>query len=316
MNKEYLQEIGNILKDIKSKSVFVGGGSGEAERASMRDARIVWDLGVKINEALDNSGVPYERRKEEVRKIARTVDNQILGKNNDWSNYAYEWFLHFRDLEYYLFVAGLAGYRENKEKNRFTKRRVRYLLPIYTKLEEPALSKPKRDRLTRLLSDDSSLSLGHDEYLAIITEVRGRHRIQWSEIRSSLDDLSNQVELAMESDELERKKLRDSMGPLLITQIRYAIQLCLMDRKNDFDYAYDKAKDTFKKKTKSVNANFQQLFENLKDLIRDFDEKNKRIKKADYYDLEKLNSNLDAIASEETFNEYRKRKKALGEVFG
>ena len=320
MNTDDLTEIANILKEIKSKSVLVGGGSGEAERASMRDAKIIWQLGAKIDDVLNKSRVPIERRKQEVRKIVRNLDNKILGKSNDWSSYAYDWFTHFQTLEYYLFVVKLAGYREDQDKNRFTKRRVRYLVPIYSKLDEPSLTKAKRDKLTRLLSENSTLSLSHDDYYAIIRDVRGLNTIYWSEIRSSLDDLSNQVEYAMESDEVDRKvdrkQLRDSLGATLITQIRYALQLCVMDNKNDFDYAYRIANEIFKRKSDTKNAAFLQLFQNLRKLVKDFDEKNKRIRKSDYYDLEQLNSNLDAITSEDTYHKFTNRKKAIGEVFG
>jgi hypothetical protein len=316
MNTDDLTEIANILKEIKSKSILVGGGSGEAERARMRDAKIIWELGTKIDHALNNSRVPVERRKEEVRKIVRKLDNQILGKSNDWSSYAYDWFTHFETLEYYLFVVKLAGYREDKDKNRFTKRRVRYLLPIYSKVDDSSLTKAKRDKLTRLLSEDSTLSLSHDDYYAVIRDVRGLNTIYWSEIRSSLDDLSNQVEYAMESDEVDRKQLRESLGATLITQIRYALQLCVMDKKNDFDYAYGTANEVFKRKSDTKSAVFLQLFQNLRPLVKNFDEKNKRIRKSDYYDLEQLNSNLDAITSEDTYLKFMNRKKAIGEVFG
>jgi DNA adenine methylase len=85
---------------------------------------------------------------------------------------------------------------------------------------------------------------------------------------------------------------------------------------NDVAYAYNMAKEVFQKKSKTSNSTFQQLFENLKTLLKNFEEKNKGIKKSEYYELEQLNSKLDAISNEEIYHEFMKRKKAICEVFG
>ena len=61
---------------------------------------------------------------------------------------------------------------------------------------------------------------------------------------------------------------------------------------------------------------FQQLFQNLKTVINNFEEKNKHLKKTEYYELEQLNSKLDAISNEEIYREFTNRKKAIGEIFG
>ncbi len=156
------------------------------------------------------------------------------------------------------------------------------------------------------------------DYYAIIKKVRGRETIHWQAIMSAIGELSNLVEDAMEdpNDEKKRKELRENLGDLLITQIRYALQLCVIGNKNDFAYAYNMAKEVFQKKSKTSNSTFQQLFENLKTLLKNFEEKNKGIKKSEYYELEQLNSKLDAISNEEIYHEFMKRKKAIGEVFG
>ena len=329
MKSKDQEEIRSILHKILKNSVTVGGGSPDGkssgspdekriERRQMRDPSLIWDLGLRLQLALNNSQVPEEKRKEEIRRISREMDSKILGRGNEWCISAYEWVVHFKDKDFYIFVAKLAGYRENRDKNRFTKRRVRYLRPIYTRFDEPTLSKSKREKLTEILQDDKTLSLTDPQYYDIIKKVRGSDAINWPELMSLIGDLSYLVEDAMDdpNDENKRRKLREELGDLLITQIRYALQLCVIDNKNDYDYAYDIAKKVFQKPSKKKNYTFQQLFENLKVLVKNFEEKNKHIKKTEYYELEQLNSKLDAISNEEIYHEFTNRKKAIGEIFG
>ena len=144
------------------------------------------------------------------------------------------------------------------------------------------LSKSKRKKLTEILKDDNILMLTDPQYYDIIKKIRGRDAINWSEIMS-LIELSYLVEDAMDDphDENKRRKLREDLGDLLITQIRYALQLCVIDNRNDYEYAYDIAKKVFQKQSKRKDSTFQQLFENLKTVINNFEEKNKHLKKTE-----------------------------------
>ena len=314
------QEIIRILQEIKSKSsLAVKGGSGGANRYKMRDPKIIWDLGMALNNALQNSNVSDEKRKGWIRKTSRKLDTEILGEGNEWCKTAYDWITRFQTKDHYLFVCGLAGYRDNEKINRFNKRRVEYLKAIYTKIDEPSISKLQISKLTKILEKDDVLELNDPEYLKQITIIRGKQKIDWSFIMNSIDDLTDLVESAMEEEEdkQNRKILRENIGVTLITQLRYALQLCVMDNKTDFETALtsEKVREIFKKKPKSNYELFIKLFENLKKLLKSFEEKKKKIKKKDYYDLEQLNSELDAIRNEDIYYEFMKRKKALGEIF-
>lgn len=313
------EEIIRILKEIKAKSTTaIKGGSGGAARPEMRDAHIIWELGIAINNAIENSSVLEEKRKEWVRKISRKFDTEILGEGNEWCNSAYDWFIHFKTKEHYLFVAKLAGYRDDPVKNSFRKRRVRYLRPIFTKLEESTLSEAKTKKLIEELEDDSTLELNDEQYYSIIKKNRGRESIPWQYISDSIEDLQNLVEPVIddEKNEENRTKLREALGKTLLTQISDALQLCVIDNKKDYDYAYNTAKKEFNKKAKTKYPKFEKLYESLKILLKNFDEKNKRIKKSFYYDLEQLSGNLDAIADEKVYQSYIIRKKNIGDVFG
>jgi len=313
------EEILRILTKIKQKSIIaVKGGSGGAKRYAMRDPEIIWELGLALQNAADNSAISEDKRKQWIRRISRKYDSEIIGEGNEWSISAYDWLTHFKQKDHYMFVAKLAGYREDQKQNSFNKRRVRYLRPIYTKLEVPTLPSNKIKQLTKQLEDDQTLRLNDEDYYKIIKKIRGTDVIHWQPIMDSIEELSNLVETATENSnsEQERKNLREKLGDNLIIQLRFALQLCVIDNKNDFEYAYNLAKEKFKKKSKTNYPQFQELFENLKPLIKNFEDKKKRVKKTSYYELEQLNSNLDAIRSEDIYHEYMGRKKALGEVFG
>jgi len=313
------KEILRILNEIKSRSkLVVKGGSGGAQRYSMREPLLIWELGNALIDAIKNSSVSDEKQKAWIRKVSRKYDTEILGEGNEWCITAFEWIQHFKEKDHYLFVCKLAGYRDNKEKNRFNKRRVRYIRPIFTKIDESSLTKDKISKLTKILESDDTLELNDPDYLDIITKIRGKGKFDWSFIMTSIEDLSGLVETAMDKEEgeSERKKLRENLGETLIKQLRYALQLCVMENQNDFDGATEKVKDVFKKKTKTNYVSFQKLFDNLKVLLKSFEEKKKRIKKKDFYELEQLNSNLDAISDENIYKEFMKRKNSIGEVFG
>jgi len=315
------KEITRILQEIKSKSILVvKGGSGGASRYKMRDPKIVWDLAVALTNALQHSNVSDERRKEWIRKTSRKLDGEILGEGYEWSKTAYDWITRFQTKKHYLFVCSLAGYRENEKTNRFTKRRVEYLKAIYNKADDSSISVTQISKLTKILEKDSTLELNDPDYLKIITKIRGKQKIDWLFVTSAIEDLTDLVETVMEDEEDKenRKNLREHIGETLITQIRYALQLCVIDNKTDFEtiLALDKVQEVFKKKSKSDYETFIKLFDNLKNLLKNFDEKKKKIKKDSYYEYEQLNSMLDAIKDENTYHEFRNRKKALGEIFG
>src|SRR5215204_5543667 len=121
MKSKDQEEIRSILHKILKNSVTVGGGSPDSkssgspdekriERRQMRDPSLIWDLGLRLQLALNNSQVPEEKRKEEIRRISREMDSEILGRGNEWCISAYEWVVHFKDKDFYIFVAKLAGY--------------------------------------------------------------------------------------------------------------------------------------------------------------------------------------------------------------
>lgn len=319
MKQKDREEIRRILQKIREKSVLaVKGGSGGAKRFSMRDPQVIWELGKALEKTLQNDNISVEKKKETIRKISRKYDTEILGEKNEWCITAFDWVDHFKEKDHYLFVCKLAGYRELKEKNRFNKRRLRYLRSIYTKKEEPNLPKNKISLLTKKLQEDSTLELNDPDYLSIITKIRGKQKIDWSFVFSTIDDLSSLVEGVIDDKEnsKEREKLRNDLSTSLIKQLRYTLQLCVMNEENDFENAYEIAKETFKIKTKTKYDDFQKLLDYLKLIIKDFELKKKKIKKSDFYELEQLNSKLDAITDETIYREFMDRKKSIGEVFG
>ena len=319
MRNKDKQEIIRILQEIKKKSILVvKGGSGGANRYKMRDPHIIWELGETLTNALKTSKVSDEKQKEWIRKVSRTLDSEILGQGNEWCKTAFDWITRFQEKDYFLFVCSLAGYRNDEKINRFNKRRVEYLKAIYTKNDESSMSKTQISKLTKILEKDETLNFNDPNYLKEITKIRGKQNIDWSFMMDAIDELTDLVESVMEDedDKESRTNLREQIGISLITQLRFALQLCVMDNKSDFECASKKVKETFKKKSKSDYEIFQKLFENLKILLKTFEEKKKKIKKNDYYDLEQLNSKLDAIKDEDIYHEFMKRKNSIGEIFG
>src|SRR3989304_6607094 len=87
-----------ILNDIKDKSkLAVKGGSGGAQRSSMRNPDIIWELGNALKNAIENSSIPEEKQKEWIRRFSRKYDSEILGEGNEWCISAYDWVKHFKE---------------------------------------------------------------------------------------------------------------------------------------------------------------------------------------------------------------------------
>ena len=125
MKSKDKEEIIRILNEIKKKSsLAVKGGSGGAQRFAMRDPYIVWELGIALQNAAKNSSVSEEKKKEWIRKISRKIDPEILGTGNEWCISAYDWVIHFKTKEHFIFVSKLAGYRDDSKLNFFNKRRL------------------------------------------------------------------------------------------------------------------------------------------------------------------------------------------------
>ena len=319
MKRVYVEKIISILEKIKENSIFLGKGSGSIDRREFRDVNTIWELGTVIISALDASLVPEEKRNQQVRKIVIKYDFEILGKQNDWSSYVYNWVTNFVTKEYFLKICKFAGYREDPEENRFRKGDMRYLLPIFTKISESNISEAKRNKLEKELSDDSILELGAHEFQELIVKRKGKEYTPWANMRDSLTRLHLRVDSITDKLEFveERNKFRQSLGIPLISQISAALQLCVMTNEDDFNYGYELVKkQEFNKKAKTDEKEYLELLENLKELLKNFKTKNKLLQKAELYDYEQLASNLDAIKDEKEFENFYNRKNAITDVFG
>jgi hypothetical protein len=320
MRKNHSEEIISILEKIKSNSKFIGGGSGDAERREFRDVHTIWELGTTIKKILDDEKIQPDFRNDAKWEIVLKFDNKILGKNNNWSDYAYDWVLHFEEKNYFLKICKYAGYRENPEQNRFRKGDVRYLIPFFSKIQKSPISVEKMKKLENALSDDSILQKGAEEFREFLQKFRGQEKIPWTMMKSSLNDLRLKVEnLTVNFDESleERDQFREEMGEDLLSQISAALQLCLLDNESDFKYGYDLAKkQEFNKKPKSKNLEYLELLENLTNLLKDFKTKNRLILKTDYHDYEQLSSLLDAMKNDNDLKDFLNRKKNISDIFG
>ncbi len=307
MKKSDSDKITSILEDIKSNTTVVG------TITEFRDVHKIWELGLLVKEIIGitkNSG-------EQNRKIVRDFDWKILGKKKSWSDYAYDWVISFQEKEYFLKICKYAGFRDGKN-NRFRKRDLRYLVSIYSKNSSSTLSDAKRKKLENQIANDSILALSAEEFHKIIVDIKGREYVQWEKIRDSIRDLQYTVESITNSldDVDKRKKFRDELGETLISQLSAAMQLCVISKKSDYEYGYTLAnKQEFKKKSKSKNKEFLELFEKLKGLLKDFELKHKLIPESEYYELEQSASYLDALQTEDDFKEFYERKKELSSVF-
>ena len=272
----------------------------------------IWDLGLLIKEIIGDSKDSGEQK----RKIVREYDWKILGQDKTWSDYAYDWAINFKDKDYFLKICKYAGYREGT-KNRFRKRDLRYLVPIYSKISDSTFSDAKRKKLENKIANDSVIELSAEHLYKIIVDVRGRENIQWQNMHDSFSKLQNIVEPITESLEHadKRKEFRDELGEILISQLSAAMQLCVISKESDYNYGYNLAKkQEFNKKSKSKNKEFLELFDKLKNLLKDFKQKHKLILKSNYYEFEQLASRLDALKTEKEFKGYVERKKHLSSV--
>ena len=308
MKKADSDKIISALEDIKSNTKAVG------TITEFRDVHKIWDLGIVIKEIIGNS----KNSGEQKRKIVREFDWKILGHDKSWTDYAYDWVINFENKDYFLKICEYAGYRDGKN-NRFRKRDLRYLIPIYSKFSSSTLSDAKRKKLEKDIANDSVLKLSAEKFHEKIVAVRGKESIQWLKIEESLTKLKNIIEpitTSLEHVDL-RKEFRDEFGQTLISQLSAAMQLCVISKESDYDYGYNLAKEQeFKKKSKSTNTEFVELFEKLKNLLKDFKQKDRLIEKKDYYEFEQTASRLDALKTEIDFTAFFERKKELSSVFG
>ena len=308
MKKADSDKIISALEDIKSNTKAVG------TITEFRDVHKIWDLGIVIKEIIGNS----KNSGEQKRKIVREYDWKILGHDKSWTDYAYDWVINFENKDYFLKICEYAGYRDGKN-NRFRKRDLRYLIPIYSKFSSSTLSDAKRKKLEKDIANDSVLKLSAEKFHEKIVAVRGKESIQWLKIEESLTKLKNIIEPITNSLEHVdlRKEFRDEFGQTLISQLSAAMQLCVISKESDYDYGYNLAKEQeFKKKSKSTNTEFVELFEKLKNLLKDFKQKDRLIEKKDYYEFEQTASRLDALKTEIDFTAFFERKEGLSSVFG
>jgi len=306
MKKSDSDQITSALEDIKSNTKSVG------TATEYRDVHKIWELGLLIKKIIGDSKDSGEKK----RKIVREYDWKILGQNKSWTDYAYDWVINFQDKDYFLKICKYAGYRDST-KNRFRKRDLRYLVSIYSKFSRSKLSDAKRKKLENQIANDSVLELSAEEFHKITVDAKGRENVQWEKMHDSLTKLRHAVESVTNSLEHEdkRKEFRDDLGKTLISQLSAAMQLCVISKESDYNYGYNQAKkQEFNKKSTSKNTEFSELFDKLKNLLKDFELKHRLIPESEYYEFEQTASYLDALKTETDFREFFERKKQLSSV--
>jgi len=305
MKKSDSDQITSALQDIKSNTKTIG------TITEYRDVHKIWELGLLIKKIIGDSKDSGEKK----RKIVREYDWKILGQDKTWTNYAYDWVINFQDKDYFLKMCRYAGYRDGP-KNRFRKRDLRYLVTIYSKVS-PKLSDAKRKKLENQIGNDSVLKLSAEEFHKITVDAKGRENVQWEKMRDALTKLQHVIEPITNSLEHEdkRKEFRDDLGKTLISQLSAAMQLCVISKESDYNYGYTKAnKQEFYKKSTSENKEMKELFDKLKNLLKDFELKSRLISKSEYYEFEQTASYLDALKTETDFREFFARKEQLSSV--
>lgn len=306
MKKSDSDQITSALEDIKSNTKTTG------TATEYRDVHKIWEFGLLIKKIIGNS----KDSGEKIRKIVREYDWKILGQNKSWTDYAYDWVINFKDKDYFLKICRYAGYRDGP-KNRFRKRDLRYLVSIYSKVSPSKLSDAKRKKLENQIANDSVLELSAEEFHKIIVDAKGRENVQWEKMIDSLTKLRHAVEPITNSLEHvdKRKEFRDDLGETLISQLSAAMQLCVISKESDYNYGYNLAKkQEFNKKSKSKNTEFSELFDKLKNLLKDFELKRRLMPESEYYEFEQTASYLDALKTETDFREFFERKKQISSV--
>jgi len=187
---------------------------------------------------------------------------------------------------------------------------------MYT-MSSPKLSDAKRKKLENQIANDSVLKLSAEDFHKKIVDAGGKENVQWVKIRESLNRLQNIIEPITNSLKHvdKRKEFRNELGETLISQLSVAMQLIVISKESDYNYGYNLAKnEEFKKKSKSKNTEFKELFDKLKSLLKDFKQKDRLIEKEFYYEFEQTASMLDALKTENEFKKYFERKKQLSSV--
>src|SRR5438309_4007434 len=125
---------------------------------------------------------------------------------------------------------------------------MKYLLHAFSKRKPTATEEQQKELIRRLGEKD----LTHDQFLKIKQQILDdSSKGIFDDIEELFDGLFNQVKKAFE-DASYRETLRKEIGPQLITQISYTLQLLKMKDKSKFTRAYsDSVKRELNKKTKS-----------------------------------------------------------------
>ena len=306
MKKDHNDKLRSILEEIKSKTVTKG------NITEYRDVHKIWELGLLIQEIIGDSKNPNELKK----KIVRNHDWKILGKPKSESDYAYDWVTNFEDKDYFLKICKYAGFREGN-KNRFRKRDLRYLVGIYSKLTKSTLTDAKRKKLETIIGNDSVLELSAEKFHEILRDAKGSDNIHWEKIIESIDELHTQICPIIESLDKkdQRDEFRNEIGVTLISQLSAAMEICMISNQESYKSAMGVTKKLFGKKSNSKNEQFQELFNNLHTLLKDYEKKDKLLSKLKSvitpFEFEQLYSYLDALQDESEFVSYFKRKAHL-----
>lgn len=307
MMTDKIENVKEILRQIKKESVPISGGSGDKERYEMRNPSLLWELGSLIDEICEDKKKPEKERKTWVHENFWKIDESIWPGHRQSYN-AYKFKYEFMDEERFSLIADLAGY---KFKKQFRRKRMEYLLHVFSK-RKPTASLAQQQELIEKLGERD---LTHDEFLKIKQQVLGSAKSTFDDIEELFDSLFDQVKKALD-DSSFRETLRKEIGPQLIKQISYALQLLKMRDKLKFTKAYsDSVKRELNKKSKSKSKIAIDLFHHFKSYLDDEEKRNLLLNTLTESDLSQLNTNLYAIETEDNFKNYNKSIEALKDVF-
>lgn len=301
------EKVESFLNLLKERAKIISGGSKNKLRPSyiLRDPDYYWDFGSFLVEQAQK--IDEEKRRRWITKQTMTIEKNILGpiRNDEWlTPKIYTWVNELEDKEHFMYVADLAGHKNGS----FRFKVMEYILEIFSKKHPSSYSEVKKEKLAKKLLEKKLQHLGEEGINSILKEFRGKTSLGYG-IRNSYDSLSNGIGNVIEKDTPnERKTLRNEIGKNMIDKLRTYLQILSLTDYSFYQEMVSDYKSELNRKILTKNQDAKKLDQVFGKCIKDKNLKQRIMTLINAYEMGELNTELNALESEENYDEWKRTK--------
>jgi len=177
-----------------------------------------------------------------------------------------------------------------------------YIWEIYSKKNPSPHSEAKKNKLAEKLRK----KLTHSEINAILKEFRGITTLGYG-IQKQFDILSSRVEdVVKNGSPADRELLKNEIGKNMIDKLRTYLQILSLGDSTLFEEVYSENKALLNRKISTKYEAAEKLSEAFGKCIKDKDIRKRILKMINSYEMGETNTFLNAIESEQNYNEWKR----------